>query len=856
MKHFILTVLFLIPALTYATNSGDYQTSGNVSFSSKTNWQIYNGSTWVAASSAPASNTSAQITINANHTATVSSSIILRYLTVTQNGNLIVNSSRTLTMSNGTFLIENGGTLTNSGTLTLNNTVTQTVYGTLINSGTISANGVIQMYGTYRHATSGSGFPGTSNITWNNGSTCEITGATSSLPNFSGHSFYNFTWNSAAQGSNISLNNYITDINGDLNILNTNSKTITFFTSNGTLNISGNLNISGTSSVKLSNSSITSAINIDGNYTQSAGTFNLGDGTNTMNLKGNLTTSGGTISRSNGTAKINFNGTTTQYFSSSNQSAFSSNVNVDVAAGSTLQLMSAMNISGTNGTTQFNVYGTMNMANFGISLNFLFNVASTGSLITGTGVITSSSGASNNFSTTSGSVLYVGSAYGINTSGSAGNIRVDGTRTFNSGTKYIYNGTTAQVTGNGIPSSISDLKIDNTEGLTLSKNITVTDSLFLTSGDVTTDSFTLTLSNSNTNSLVIGTGYINGKLSRAITSGNPTYTFPLGNSGLNRKAVLTFTTQPSSAATLTVRYTPGNPGGSQVELIDAGNYEVNTYSQDGMWQFDYTGPTNAVFNLSLTADGITGVNTPSALRIIKRADILSNWGLSGTHSNGSGSPIKAVRNGMTFSSQMQFAIGGNTVDNPLDGTLPVELVSFVSNLSNGKDVKLNWITSSEINNAGFEIQRKDNSSDFVKIGFVKGNNNTNSNSYYSFEDRNLTTGKYSYRLKQVDNNGNYEYFTLSNTVEVGAPGKYSLSQNYPNPFNPVTKISFTIAAAGQVTLKVYDISGREVRTLVNEVKNPGFYTVDFNGSNLSSGIYIYKISSGNYSETKKMTIVR
>lgn len=854
MKQFILTVLFLIPALTYATNSGDYQTIGNVTFSSATNWQTYNGSTWVTALSAPVSNTNAQITINANHNATVSVNLNLNNLIINQGASLTINSSRTLTIGGTGVTVSAGGTLTNNGTLSLNSTAN--INGTLINAGAINANAPLKISGLYRHATSGTAFPGSSNTIWYAGSTCEITGITSSLPNFSGHAFYDFTWNNAAQSANISLNNYLTSVTGDLNIQNTNNKIITFFTSNNTLNIGGNLNISGTSSVKLSNSSITSSININGNYTQSAGTFNLGDGTNTMNLKGNYTTSGGTISKNNGTAKINFNGTTTQYFSSSNPNAFSSNVNIDVAAGSTLQLMSDMIPSGTNGTTQLNIYGTLNMAGFDISLNFLFNVTSTGSLITGAGVITSSNGALNNFTTTNGSALYIGSADGINSTGSLGNIRLDGTRTFSSGSKYIYNGTTAQVTGNGLPSNTADLSVNNIEGLTLSKNITVTDTLFMVNGNISTGSYTLTLSNTNSGALVYTSGTISGTFARSITTGNPNYTFPLGNSGMNRKALVTFTTQPSSAATLTMSYIPGNPGGSQVELTDAGSYTVNTYSQDGMWQLNYSGPSNAVYNLNLTADGITGVNTPSALRIIKRTDVLSNWGLTGTHSNGSASPIKAVRNGMTFSSQMQFAIGGNNIDNPLDGTLPVELVSFVSNISNGKDVKLNWVTSTEINNSGFEIQRKDNNSDYKKIGFVKGNNNTNSNSYYSFEDKNLTSGKYSYRLKQVDNNGNFEYFTLSNSVEIGAPGKYSLSQNYPNPFNPSTKISFAVAAAGMVTLKVYDITGREIKTLVNETKNPGFYTVDFNGSNLSSGIYIYKITSGNYSETKKMTLVK
>jgi|GEM_PF-3413751 hypothetical protein len=852
--NLVMTVLLLIPALTYATNSGDYQTSGNVTFSSQTNWQYYNGSTWVNASSAPSSNTSAQITINANHTAAVSANIILNNLTVNQSAALTINSGKTLTISANGFIVASGGTVNNNGTLTLNGT--STFSGTIINSGSVNANATIKMYGTYRHATSSSNFPSGTNITWYAGSTCEITGVTSSLPNFSGNTFYNFTWNCASQNSDIVLNNYLTTVSGDLNILNTNSKYITFFNANGSLNVGGNMNFSGTSNANMSSSSITSSITITGNYAQSGGTFNIGNGTNGLYVKGNFTASGGSVTNVSGTAKISFSGTALQYFASTNPNPFSSKVNIEVARYSSLQLTSDMNFTGSNLSNLFYVYGYLNLANFDINNNFYFNVSNTGTLVTGTGSIASIDTTHNSFEISSGGVVYIGSPDGITTSGTTGNIQVNGTRIYNTGAKYAYNGTSAQVTGNGLPASFSDLVTSNASGVTLSSNATVTDSLFMTTGNISTGNYTLTLSNAKSGSLVYTEGLINGKFARSIANGNASYTFPLGNSSQNRTATITFTTQTSSAGTLTTQYLPGNQGGTLSSLTDAGNYTIDTYSQDGAWQFTYSGPSNPVFNLNLIADGIAGANTPSSLRIISRTNSSSAWSLSGTHSNGSGSPIKANRTGMTFSALSQFAIGGNSVENPLDGTLPVKLTSFISNVSNGRDVRLNWVTAHEMNNSGFDIQRKDNNSDYKKIGFAKGNNNTNSNSTYSFEDKALPTGKYSYRLKQIDNNGNFEYFELSNTIEVGAPAKFSLSQNYPNPFNPVTKINYTIAVAGQVTLKIYDMTGKEVKVLVNEVKAPGFYTVDLNGANLSSGIYVYRIIANNFTDTKKMSMIK
>ncbi|MBK8551867.1 MAG: T9SS type A sorting domain-containing protein [Ignavibacteria bacterium] len=176
---------------------------------------------------------------------------------------------------------------------------------------------------------------------------------------------------------------------------------------------------------------------------------------------------------------------------------------------------------------------------------------------------------------------------------------------------------------------------------------------------------------------------------------------------------------------------------------------------------------------------------------------------------------------------------------------PVEMSGFISNV-NKNNVTLNWSTTMELNNQGFDIERQDVGSEmqdvWVKAGYVAGNGNSTETKSYAFSER-LNTGRYKYRLKQIDFNGGVNFHSLQNEVVVGIPATYSLSQNYPNPFNPTTKIDFELPHDGKVNISLYDISGREVAKLVNEVRTAGYHTIEFNGSDLSSGMYFYRINA-------------
>ena len=198
----------------------------------------------------------------------------------------------------------------------------------------------------------------------------------------------------------------------------------------------------------------------------------------------------------------------------------------------------------------------------------------------------------------------------------------------------------------------------------------------------------------------------------------------------------------------------------------------------------------------------------------------------------------------------------------LDVPLPVELSSFTASIDQNV-VNLKWQTKTEMNNYGFEIERSltrtlsegEGFNNWEKIGFIEGTGNSISPKDYSFVDFNPSGGtKLIYRLKQIDLNGSFEY---SNEVEVElTPSEFALYQNYPNPFNPITNIKFDIPKTAKINLIVYNLLGEKIATLLDEDKEAGFYEVKFDASSFSSGIYICKLTAGDFVQTKKMTVMK
>ena len=219
--------------------------------------------------------------------------------------------------------------------------------------------------------------------------------------------------------------------------------------------------------------------------------------------------------------------------------------------------------------------------------------------------------------------------------------------------------------------------------------------------------------------------------------------------------------------------------------------------------------------------------------------------------------LQILRSTASLSSNPNNQYGWGIIDalDAINSTVvPVELVSFSANYFNGK-VELQWITSSETNNYGFEIERRDYNSSYQTIGFVSGNGSSTNRITYNFTDDNLGSSRYLYRLKQIDLDGSFEY---SNEVEVlvAELNDFKLFQNYPNPFNPVTNLRFFVPEEGNVKISLYDILGKEIKTLLDDEITAGSYDLKIDGSGLSSGTYFVKMQTKNGQQIIKISLLK
>ena len=279
---------------------------------------------------------------------------------------------------------------------------------------------------------------------------------------------------------------------------------------------------------------------------------------------------------------------------------------------------------------------------------------------------------------------------------------------------------------------------------------------------------------------------------------------------------------------------------------------LRTTNGGNTWSSQSSGTINRLYSVSFT-DSNNGTAVGGNGTIVRTTDAGNTWTIQ---SSGTSRDLYAV----SFTdSNSGTAVGGNgTILRTNNGGgvyLPVELISFDVIYSNSS-IKLKWLTATELNNHGFEIERSLDKTNWATIGFREGKGTTSEPQDYTYSDdiSEISSSKLYYRLKQVDFNGTFEYTKIVE-VEI-APTKFALQQNYPNPFNPSTKISWQSPVGSWQTLKIYDILGKEIATLVNEEKPAGNYEVDFNASQLASGIYYYQLRAGDYVETKKMILLK
>lgn len=265
--------------------------------------------------------------------------------------------------------------------------------------------------------------------------------------------------------------------------------------------------------------------------------------------------------------------------------------------------------------------------------------------------------------------------------------------------------------------------------------------------------------------------------------------------------------------------------------------------------------SNALYDLYFPAlQTAFGYAVGAAGIIIKTTDGGSSWT---SQTSGTSSSLFDV----TFANELTgYAVGenGTILKTNTGGEIPVELTSFSAKLEE-KSVRISWKTATETNNRGFNIQRKTGENKWENLVFIQGYGTTSEEHTYSYND-NLENLKYQgniyYRLEQIDLDGSVNYSHIAEIDYSPKPEDYDLGQNYPNPFNPVTSIKYSLPEGSQVKLIVYDLLGNEVKSLVNQYEPAGSYSVKFNGANLTSGIYIYRLQAGDFISTKRMVLIK
>ncbi len=800
---------FFTPKIALAA-TGDYRSAASGNWNSAATWETYNGTSWVAASASPA-NSDGAITIRNGHTVTITASVDADELVVEQGASIIHNNGTFRIMDGtGTDLVNNG-TITLNSQVTLNNNSTASIYGQVIkNSGGFTFNTgskiyiesgglfqkiggsmttsvnfwVIKSGGTYEHADNGNNLP---NADWQDGSTCLVTGTTTSLPGNLDLSFYNFTWNCTGQTGQKNLSSSFQTVRGNLTIISTGTGSLlSSQSSNSSLTVSGDyIQQGGVFGITESGAWI---MYVSGNFIMTGGTLRLTDATGssasgnpTLNITGNFSITGATLDMSQYTG-VNTN---------SGKGTINLTGNVTIGTGGVLTTSST---GVGKGLFNFNGSASQTFSNSGTLSGVIdYTVLSGAILDIASGSITGSG----SFNLNSSGSLIFSSPDGIVSSGNTGCIQLTGARTFNAAGNYMLDGSSTQVTGNGFPSAVNNLTINNSAGVTISANITVAGTLTLTSGKLSTGSNELSINNTAVNAVsgYSATSYVIGNLRRYV-SANSSYDFPLGTASNYELANLSFSSM-TGFTNILGSFTNANPveAGYPLSGISVDGTLISDMLDYGYWTFTpATAMTGGTYSVTLNEKGHSNpAANPMSYAVIKRANISSSWQAQGSHNNNAQSEVNGVATAVcsALSSFSQFGIGKGA------GALPIEL-TFFNAKPLGDIVKLSWQTAAEINNDYFTVERSVNGTDFIPVVNVNGAGNSAMAINYDAEDDSPITGTNYYRLRQTDFDGTSTCSGVVTAVISPPSGVSRVNAVYPNPFTDNFSLSFTAAQSQPV----------------------------------------------------------
>jgi len=563
-----------------------------------------------------------------------------------------------------------------------------------------------------------------------------------------------------------------------------------------------------------------------------------GSGTQTLEGSGGSMTFNGSVTIGNGTTLASNNKTISVKGNWSNSGSFTQGTSTVVMNGTGTQTINGSTSTAFNNLTLSNT-GSAVPANTNFSVNGTLTVNANAVLTPSAAVVISGSGAL----TGSGTVRVTRTAE-----------PADFSSQYTIANKTLTN-LTVEYASTG-PQSLSaqtygNLSVNNPNGCTVEGAVTIQRTLTLANGRITLGSNTLTIASGASISGGSSSSYVatngTGALIRNSVGASNVF-FPVGTASTYNPVTIN---NAGTSDDFSVRV----QSSFDTPPTDA-NKVVNR-------QWTITEATAGGSNATITVQWNTADEAASFVRTnpvyIGRHDGTLWIQTAATYADLGGGVYTASASGFTAFSP--FGVGN-------DAALPIQLASFTASVVRNNDVEVNWKTVSETNNYGFEIHRKrGESGEWLKIAFVEGHGTTLAPQSYSYIDRALTFGKYSYRIKQIDLDGKSETFPEMEVTVGVAPGAFVLAQNYPNPFNPSTLIEFVVPQSGFATMKVYNLLGQEVATLFEGNAEAGrTYTVRFsatrgsafggNASNLPSGLYFYTLRSGGKSETKRMILAR
>lgn len=849
MKSLFLHVIaLLLVSVTYSQTTYTWIGPNNGSWATGSNWSPTRSST----------NTSDILRFNDGTTKTIMSvpTQTISRLLVTANTTITLNSAsnnRTLTINNGTgtdFTIDAGSSLTiaannNNFKVSLNTNATADISGTLrVSSGQtystnaagnntdVSTTGIIQNTGTvtctnagkltmsagasYLHTQNGGTIP---TADWNASAGCTITGITNTVPGGLNQSFGNFTWNCAAQSANLTFNGNFTTVDGNLTIAETNGRRLYMGTNdNVSLDIAGDLIIGSAGN--------TAIFDMDSN-----------NGSITINIAGDLTTLGsGQIDNSgNNNAAFNFNKASgTQIINFGNSTPFGA-----LWGGS-------INFGTGSSTNKVVLQTNMPMASTYMTTITVLNGSS---LDLGTSVISNTA----SFTANTGSALWIGSPTGISSSGATGNIQVTSTRTFNPNVDYGYNGTTAQITGNGLPASLSRLILDNTSGVgttagvTLSQSTAIANELVLTNGALKTSATNMLTVNAGAIATPTNNSFVAGPMRK---TGNTAFTFPTGWLGASGGRIPIGMSALSGSATVQAEYKrlPASTVGTAVTT------PVNHASACEYWELY---PTTGSITTTVTMYWNTYSNCSAVAYVTSFASLIvarsngTTWTSAGNTGGSLGSGNIVSNAGTTINNTTPFKYFSLASTAAGVNPLPV-LFNDVKAFERNNDVQIEWTNLTEKDILLYTVQRSVNGRDFSTIASrLPVSNQSDKASYMDIDASPVQSANY-YRIKATETGGK-EIYSKIIRVDIGAV-KAAVSV-YPNPVvNKELTVSLTGITKGTYQLIFINSMGQQVYRTTMQTPGNAFTQTIALPATIKAGVYSLLVSGSVYTDAKTFIV--